>query len=116
MRTCTRFTHTRRYWLTLTGIHVRAVSGRLMGSRSIVLRVHLPILTVEKPTVMPDDYLIAPPAVKCPPGKPKWKRIPSRGEVMLRIQCNRYGKMGNHNRKTCKEPIYPYRIINNDII
>ncbi|KAL7230720.1 hypothetical protein ACSBR2_009076 [Camellia fascicularis] len=68
--------------------------------RALYFESIYPILTVEKPTVMPNDYLIAPPAIKCPPGKPKWKRIPSMGEVMLRIQCSRYGKMGNHNRKT----------------
>ncbi|KAL7203828.1 hypothetical protein ACSBR2_016973 [Camellia fascicularis] len=64
-----------------------------------------PIPTIEKPTVKPNDYLIAPPAVKRLTGRPKQKRIPSKGEVVQRIRCSRYRKMGNHNRKTCKEPI-----------
>lgn len=64
-----------------------------------------PIPTVEKPVATPTDYLIAPPVVKRPLGRPKRKRIPSRGEVVQRIRCGRCGKMGNHNRKTCKEPI-----------
>ncbi|KAL7233658.1 hypothetical protein ACSBR1_017300 [Camellia fascicularis] len=64
-----------------------------------------PIPTIEKPTVKPNDYLIAPPAVKRLTGRPKQKRIRSKGEVVQRIRCSRYRKMGNHNRKTCKEPI-----------
>ncbi|KAL7191934.1 hypothetical protein ACSBR2_023916 [Camellia fascicularis] len=46
-----------------------------------------PIPTVEKPIPTPTDYLIAPPVVKRPPGRPKRKRIPSRGEVVQRIWC-----------------------------
>ncbi|KAL7230625.1 hypothetical protein ACSBR2_008989 [Camellia fascicularis] len=64
-----------------------------------------PIPTAGKPTFKPDDYLIAPPIVKHPPGRPKRKRIPSKGEVIQRIRCGRCGKMGNHNRKTYKEPM-----------
>ncbi|KAL7255063.1 hypothetical protein ACSBR1_009262 [Camellia fascicularis] len=64
-----------------------------------------PIPIVEKPIVTPTNYLIAPPVVKRLLGRPKRKRIPSRKEVVQRIQCSQCGKMGNHNRKTCKEPI-----------
>ncbi|XP_028117755.1 uncharacterized protein LOC114315338 [Camellia sinensis] len=64
-----------------------------------------PIPTIEKPIATHTDYLIAPPVVKRPPGRPKRKGIPSRGEVVQRIRCGRCGKMGNHNKKTCKEPI-----------
>ncbi|KAL7260417.1 hypothetical protein ACSBR1_006142 [Camellia fascicularis] len=64
-----------------------------------------PIPTAGKLTFKPNDYLIAPPIVKRPPGRPKQKRIPSKGEVIQRIQCGHCGKMGNHNRKTCKEPM-----------
>ncbi|XP_028123300.1 uncharacterized protein LOC114320342 [Camellia sinensis] len=63
------------------------------------------IPTVEKPIATPIDYLIAPPVVKRSSGRPKRKRIPSRGEVVQRIRCGRCGKMGNHNMKTFKEPI-----------
>ncbi|KAL7190406.1 hypothetical protein ACSBR2_022642 [Camellia fascicularis] len=38
-----------------------------------------PIPTVEKPIATPTDYLIAPLVVKRPRGRPKRKRIPSRG-------------------------------------
>ncbi|KAL7201018.1 hypothetical protein ACSBR1_032846 [Camellia fascicularis] len=63
------------------------------------------IPTAGKPTFKPDDYLIAPPIVKRPPGRPKRKRIPSKGEVIQHIRCGHCGKMGNYNRKTCKEPM-----------
>ncbi|KAL7201335.1 hypothetical protein ACSBR1_033102 [Camellia fascicularis] len=64
-----------------------------------------PIPTIAKPKFTPSDYLIVPPIYKCPPGRPKQKRIPSKGEVVQHIRCGRYGKMGHHNRKTCKEAI-----------
>ncbi|KAL7193851.1 hypothetical protein ACSBR2_025480 [Camellia fascicularis] len=73
---------------------------RAMYSESIH---HIP--TVEKPTVTPNEYIIAPSATKHSQGRPKRKRILSRGEVVQRIRCSRCGKMGNHNRKICKEPI-----------
>ncbi|KAL7185338.1 hypothetical protein ACSBR2_027304 [Camellia fascicularis] len=59
-----------------------------------------PIPTVDKPTVTPNDYLIAPPVVKRPPARLKRRRIPSKGVVVQRIWCSRCGKMGNHNMKT----------------
>ncbi|GMP35119.1 hypothetical protein CsSME_00007699 [Camellia sinensis var. sinensis] len=64
-----------------------------------------PIPTTGKPFSTPVDYMITPPVVKRPPSRPKQKRIPSRGEVVQRIKCSRCGKLGNHNRKTYKEPI-----------
>ncbi|KAL7214298.1 hypothetical protein ACSBR1_026667 [Camellia fascicularis] len=67
--------------------------------------VVFPIPTAGKRTFKPDDYLIAPPIVKRPPGRRKWKRIPSKGKVVQRIRCGRCSKMGYHNRKTCKESI-----------
>ncbi|KAL7250847.1 hypothetical protein ACSBR1_012795 [Camellia fascicularis] len=63
------------------------------------------IPTVEKPPFNSTDYVIYPPNVKRPPGRPKKKRIPSKGENVQQIRCGRCGRMGNHNRKTCKEPI-----------
>ncbi|KAL7176858.1 hypothetical protein ACSBR2_030239 [Camellia fascicularis] len=41
-----------------------------------------PVPTVGKSKFTPADYLIAPPIVKRPPGRPTWKRIPSKGEVV----------------------------------
>ena len=64
-----------------------------------------PIPTVEQPPFNPNDYIIKPPAVKRPPGSPKKKRILSKGEHVQQIRCGRCGRMGNHNRKTCNEPI-----------
>ncbi|XP_028126126.1 uncharacterized protein LOC114322878 [Camellia sinensis] len=73
--------------------------------RAIYSRTIYPIPTVERPTFNPTNYLIAPLMVKRPPGRPKWKRISSKGEVVQRMRCGHCGKLGNHNRKTCKEPL-----------
>ncbi|XP_028087632.1 protein FAR1-RELATED SEQUENCE 4-like [Camellia sinensis] len=64
-----------------------------------------PILTVDKPSFSEDDFIIYPPAVKRPRGRPKKNPIPSRGEKLSQIRCGRYGRIGSHNRKTCKELI-----------
>ncbi|KAL7177732.1 hypothetical protein ACSBR2_030991 [Camellia fascicularis] len=64
-----------------------------------------PIPTVERPMFNPAECLIAPLTAKRPPGRPKRKRILSKGEVVQHIRCGRCGKVGNHNRKTCKEPL-----------
>ncbi|XP_028104380.1 uncharacterized protein LOC114303445 [Camellia sinensis] len=64
-----------------------------------------PIPTVEKPPFSPTNYIIYPPNVKHLPGRPKKKRIPSKSENVQQIRCERCSYMGNHNRKTCKEPI-----------
>ncbi|KAL7238047.1 hypothetical protein ACSBR2_004195 [Camellia fascicularis] len=64
-----------------------------------------PIPTMDQPPFNLDNYLIKPPAVKRPPGrlKKKWKL--SKGEHVQQIRCGRCGHMGNHNRKTCNEPM-----------
>ncbi|KAL7186973.1 hypothetical protein ACSBR2_028638 [Camellia fascicularis] len=64
-----------------------------------------PIPTVEQPSFNPNDFIIKPPAIKRPPSRPKKKRILSKGEHVQQIRCSRCGRMGNHNRKTCNEPI-----------
>ncbi|KAL7222665.1 hypothetical protein ACSBR1_024374 [Camellia fascicularis] len=64
-----------------------------------------PIPTVDMPSATTTDYMITPPIVKRLLGRPKRKRIPSRGEEVQRIRCGRCGKLGNHNRKTYKELI-----------
>ncbi|KAL7257036.1 hypothetical protein ACSBR1_010881 [Camellia fascicularis] len=63
------------------------------------------IPTIEKPQVIPGHYGILPSTVRRPPGMPKKKRIPSKGEKVQQIRCGRCGRLGNHNRKTCTEPI-----------
>ncbi|KAL2531243.1 putative transcription factor interactor and regulator CCHC(Zn) family [Abeliophyllum distichum] len=45
------------------------------------------------------------PPTKRQPGRPKKRRIRSRGEQVRMIRCGRCGKLGNHNKKTCKESL-----------
>lgn len=45
------------------------------------------------------------PVTKRQPDRSRKKRFRSRGEVVKRIKCGRCEKIGNHNRKTCKEPL-----------
>ncbi|XP_058214882.1 uncharacterized protein LOC131326208 [Rhododendron vialii] len=47
--------------------------------------------------------LILPPKTRRPRGRPKVARIRSRGEKVRQIRCGRCKKLGNHNRKRCKE-------------
>ncbi|KAF7112424.1 hypothetical protein RHSIM_RhsimUnG0230700 [Rhododendron simsii] len=62
-----------------------------------------PIPTVWMPDRSVDEDFLLPPLCKKPPGRPKNKRIPSRGENVTFIRCGRCGKMGKHNRQTCKD-------------
>ncbi|KAF7120459.1 hypothetical protein RHSIM_Rhsim13G0152800 [Rhododendron simsii] len=62
-----------------------------------------PIPTVWMPERPVDEDFLLPPLCKKPPGRPKNKRIPSRGENVTFIRCGRCGKMGKHNRQTCKD-------------
>ncbi|KAL7173646.1 hypothetical protein ACSBR2_032995 [Camellia fascicularis] len=64
-----------------------------------------PIPTVEKPQVISGHYGILSPTVRRPPGRPKKKRILSKREEVQQIRCGRCGCLGNHNRKTCTEPL-----------
>ncbi|KAF7143491.1 hypothetical protein RHSIM_Rhsim05G0009100 [Rhododendron simsii] len=64
-----------------------------------------PIPTVWMPERPVDEDFLLPPLCKKPPGRPKNKRIPSRGENVTFIRCGRCGKMGKHNRQTCKDAI-----------
>ncbi|XP_028095515.1 uncharacterized protein LOC114295480 [Camellia sinensis] len=63
-----------------------------------------PVPSMWKPNVVVDDDVVLPPLCKRPAGRPRTERIPSKGEIK-RIRCNRCGKMGTHNRKTCKEAL-----------
>ncbi|KAK9292820.1 hypothetical protein L1049_020800 [Liquidambar formosana] len=62
------------------------------------------------PTVGIQDYptdgdVILPPSLKKQLGRPKKKRIRSRGEKTTQIRCGRCNKLGNHNKKTYKESL-----------
>ncbi|KAL7210039.1 hypothetical protein ACSBR1_031586 [Camellia fascicularis] len=57
-----------------------------------------------KPNIVVDDDVVLPPLCKRPTGRPRTERIPSKDEIK-RIRCSRCGKMGTHNRKTCKEAL-----------
>ncbi|XP_062089137.1 uncharacterized protein LOC133795697 [Humulus lupulus] len=51
------------------------------------------------------NKIVLPPKTRKPPGRPRRKRIRSRGEPKVQIKCGRCVQPG-HNRKTCKnEPI-----------
>ncbi|XP_028093514.1 uncharacterized protein LOC114293609 [Camellia sinensis] len=76
--------------------------------REAYAAVIFPIPSVEKPDFCSSDFIILPPIVKRPAGRPRKSRIPSQGEKVSQIRCDRCGKMGRHNRKSCKEPIQSY--------
>ncbi|KAL7166646.1 hypothetical protein ACSBR2_037332 [Camellia fascicularis] len=88
----------RSEWVVDPYLHV--VNYRTSYSHTIY-----PIPTVEKPEINLDKIVILPSAVRRPPGRPKKKRIPSQGEEVQQIRCGRCGRMGNHNRTTCMEPM-----------
>lgn len=65
-----------------------------------------PITTSDKPNNAYSEYeVILPPFTRRQPGRPKKCRIPSKGEKIAQIRCSRCGRLGNHNKKTCKNPI-----------
>ena len=66
-----------------------------------------PIPTVEIGESSDSDYFILPPLGKRLTGRPRKKRNPSRGEKVREMKCGRCGKLGHHNKKSCK------KIINN---
>ncbi|XP_028085904.1 uncharacterized protein LOC114286874 [Camellia sinensis] len=57
-----------------------------------------PIPSVEKLPFDPTDFTIYPPIVKKSPDRPKKNKIPSRGEKLKQIRCERCDKLGSHNR------------------
>ncbi|XP_012827308.1 PREDICTED: uncharacterized protein LOC105948635 [Erythranthe guttata] len=54
-----------------------------------------------------DEVCVCPPEFKTRRGRPKKKRIPSVGEKIKRkIRCGRCKELGNHNKKSCTNPMY----------
>ncbi|XP_028066521.1 uncharacterized protein LOC114269411 [Camellia sinensis] len=51
-----------------------------------------PVSSMWKPNVVLDDNIVLPPLCKTPVGRPRTKRISSKGEIK-RIRCSRCGKM-----------------------
>ncbi|KAG5565876.1 hypothetical protein RHGRI_001704 [Rhododendron griersonianum] len=66
-----------------------------------------PVASLLKGDVVDCGTSILPPLSKKPPGRPKKKRIRSNGEKVREMKCGRCGKMGNHNKLTCKEDLRP---------
>ncbi|KAI8567854.1 hypothetical protein RHMOL_Rhmol02G0154000 [Rhododendron molle] len=64
-----------------------------------------PIPTLWKPAPGGNEDTILPPLSRKPSGRPRKKRLRSNGEKIRPIQCSRCGKVGRHNRKTCKEDL-----------
>ncbi|KAH7833222.1 hypothetical protein Vadar_004199 [Vaccinium darrowii] len=64
-----------------------------------------PIPTLWKPAPGGKEDSILPPLSKKPPGRPRKKRIRSNGEKTRPIKCSRCGKIGRHNKKSCKEDL-----------
>ncbi|KAL7202879.1 hypothetical protein ACSBR1_034355 [Camellia fascicularis] len=63
-----------------------------------------PVPSIWKPNVVVDDDVVLFLLCKRPTGRPRTKRIPSKGKFK-RIRCSKCGKMGPHNRKTCKQAL-----------
>ncbi|KAI8567785.1 hypothetical protein RHMOL_Rhmol02G0148900 [Rhododendron molle] len=66
-----------------------------------------PVASLWKGDVADCGTSILPPLSKKPLGRPKKKRIHSNGEKVRKMKCGRRGKMGNHNKLTCKEDLRP---------
>ncbi|KAI8538322.1 hypothetical protein RHMOL_Rhmol09G0093600 [Rhododendron molle] len=64
-----------------------------------------PIPTLGKPAPGGNEDTILPPLSRKPSRRPRKKRLRSNGEKIRPIQCSRCGKVGRHNRKTCKEDL-----------
>ncbi|KAG5524298.1 hypothetical protein RHGRI_031088 [Rhododendron griersonianum] len=73
--------------------------------REVYLLPIYPIPTLGKPAPGGNEDTILPPLSRKPSGRPRKKRLRSNGEKIRPIQCGRCGKVGRHNRKTCKEDL-----------
>ncbi|KAI8562842.1 hypothetical protein RHMOL_Rhmol03G0066800 [Rhododendron molle] len=75
--------------------------------RQVYSKPIYPVASLWKGDVADCGTSILPPLSKKPPGRPKKKRIRSNGEKVREMKCGRCGKMGNHNKLTCKEDLRP---------
>ncbi|KAI8525093.1 hypothetical protein RHMOL_Rhmol13G0201300 [Rhododendron molle] len=66
-----------------------------------------PVASLWKGDVADCGTSILPPVSKKPSRRPKKKRIRSNGEKVREMKCGMCGKMGNHNKLTCKEDLRP---------
>ncbi|KAG5533007.1 hypothetical protein RHGRI_027296 [Rhododendron griersonianum] len=64
-----------------------------------------PVPTLGAPVITKESAIILPPKTRRPRGRPKVGRIRSRGEKVRQMLCGRCGKLGKHNRRTCKEAV-----------
>ncbi|XP_028056777.1 uncharacterized protein LOC114260788 [Camellia sinensis] len=66
-----------------------------------------PVPSIWKPdcNVDGDNEVVLLPLSKKQPKRPNKKRIRSNGEKVRQITCSRCGKVGNHNKKSCKEAL-----------
>ncbi|KAI8551629.1 hypothetical protein RHMOL_Rhmol06G0200800 [Rhododendron molle] len=75
--------------------------------RQVYSKPIYPVASLLKSDMVDYGSSILPPLSKKPPGRPKKKRIRSNGEKVREMKCGRCGKMGNHNKLTCKEDLRP---------
>ncbi|KAF7145415.1 hypothetical protein RHSIM_Rhsim04G0158300 [Rhododendron simsii] len=66
-----------------------------------------PVASLWKDDVVDCGTSILPPLSKKAPGRPKKKRMRSIGEKVREMKYGRCGKLGNHNKLTCKEDLRP---------
>lgn len=63
-----------------------------------------PVPTLSKADFVPtSDAVLLPPLTKRPLGRPRTERIPSMGFRTRKVTCSRCGKVGHHNKASCKE-------------
>ncbi|KAF7146628.1 hypothetical protein RHSIM_Rhsim04G0107600 [Rhododendron simsii] len=75
--------------------------------RQVYSKPIYPVASLWKGDVVDCGTSILPPLSKKPPGRPKKKRICSNEEKVREMKCGRCGKLGNHNKLTCKEDLRP---------
>ena len=66
---------------------------------------HVPSIWKPDCNVDGDSEVVLPPLSKKQPGRPNKKRIRANGEKVMQITCRRCGKVGNHNKKSCKKAL-----------
>ena len=72
--------------------------------KSLDMSIH-PITTFNRVGNGIEDPQVLPPITQKLHGRPKNKRIPSRGEKVRMLRCSRCRKNARHNRKSCREII-----------